>query len=156
MTPSAKSLRLYVLLVFSVLVLGACSAPQIKVDMTSTATLNMDINNQPLPVVVKLFQLSDKKAFENATFEELWKNDMVILSDSLLQKQMFTLDPASHHKVIFEKNDQAKFLGIMAAFHDQQDNSWKLTKKIDKSFLWIDISSKIKVLLKDNSIEIKE
>ncbi len=151
-----KSITVYLSAILVILTMSACSAPQVKIDMTSTASLNIDSNNQPLPVVIKLYQLSDKKSFDKATFEDLWKNDMVILSDGLLEKQMFTLDPASRHKVTFEKNDEAKFLGIMAAFHDQKDNTWKLTKKIDKSFLGIDLSSKIKVLLKDNSVEIKE
>ena len=71
----------------------------------------------------------DKKAFENASFGELWKSDLTVLSNSLLRKDTLTLDPASQQKLVLQKNDQARYVGIMAAFRQQPDDSWKIIKK---------------------------
>lgn len=147
----------YALLVLActTLLLGGCSAPQVKIDLSSTAALNMNQDQEPLPVVVNIYQLSDKKAFENASFEELWKSDLTVLSNSLLRKDTLTLDPASQQKLVLEKNDQARYVGIMAAFRQQPDDTWKILKKIDRSFLWMDLSTTVTALLKEHRIEVK-
>ncbi len=146
----------YVLLVLcTILLLGGCSAPQVKIDLSSTAALNMNQDHEPLPVVVNVYQLSDKKAFENASFGELWKSDLTVLSNSLLRKDTLTLDPASQQKLVLQKNDQARYVGIMAAFRQQPDDSWKIIKKIDRSFLWMDLSTTVTALLNEHHIEVK-
>ena len=142
--------------VFFLLALTGCSAPQVKIDLTSTATLNINRNKEPLPVVINIYQLRDKKTFEAANFEELWKSDLTVLSDSLLRKESLTLDPASEKKLVIEKNEHAKYVGIMAAFHQQPDDSWKIIKDVDRSFLWIDLSTTIKALLEKHHIYIEE
>ncbi len=136
--------------------LTGCSAPQLKIDLASTATLNLNQEEEPLPVVINIYQLKDKKTFEKASFIELWKSDLIVLKNSLLRKESLTLDPASEKKVIIEKNEDAKFVGIMAAFHQQTDDSWKVIKDVDRSFLWMDLSTTIKAMLKEQQIEIKE
>ncbi len=136
--------------------LTGCSAPQVKIDLASTATLNLNQDKEPLPVVINIYQLSDKKTFAEASFEELWKSDLTVLSDSLLRKESLTLDPASEKKIVIEKNENAKYIGIMAAFHQQADDSWKIIKDIDRSFLWIDLSTTIKAMLKEHQIDVKE
>ena len=136
--------------------LTGCSTPQLKIDLASTATLNLNQEEEPLPVVINIYQLRDKKTFEKASFGELWKSDLIVLKDSLLRKESLTLDPASEKKVIIEKNEKAKFVGIMAAFHQQTDGSWKVIKDVDRSFLWMDLSTTIKAMLKEQQIEIKE
>lgn len=138
------------------LLLAGCSAPQVKIDLTSTATLNMNQNKEPFPVVINIYQLSDKKTFEEASFEDLWRSDLTVLSDSLLRKESLTLDPASEQKIVIEKNEKAKYVGIMAAFHQQPDDSWKIIKDIDRSFLWIDLSTSVTALLKDHHIDIED
>ncbi len=145
-----------VLLTFLFCLLTGCSAPQVKIDLTSTATLNMNDYKEPLPVVISIYQLKDRKTFEEASFEELWKSDLTVLSNSLLRKEALTLDPASEQKLVIEKNDNAKYLGIMAAFHQQPDDSWKIIKDIDRSFLWMDLSTTVKALLKEHHIDIEE
>ncbi len=139
-----------------VLLLSACSAPQVKVNLSSTANLNMNNAREPLPVVVRIYQLTDPKLFENATFNELWKNDIAILGNSLLRKDSLTLDPASQHKIRLERHEQTRFVAVMAAFHHQPNNSWRVVKKSSGSFLGIKTSTNVKALLKDNIIEMED
>jgi type VI secretion system protein VasD len=134
--------------------LCACSAPQIKLNLSSTENLNMNSSKEPLPVVVRVYQLTDPKNFENATFHELWKNDLSILGNTLLRKDSLTLDPASRQKVRFERHEQTRYVALMAAFNSQPDNSWRVVKEANGSFLGIDFSTSLKAVLKDNVIEI--
>jgi type VI secretion system protein VasD len=134
----------------------ACATPQVKMNLTSTANLNMNSARQPLPVVVRIYQLTDAKAFENATFDELWKNDLAALGNTLLRKDTLTLDPASRRQIHFDRDAQTRFVAVMAAFNHQNDNSWRVVKKIKGSFFGIKYSSRIDAILKDKVIEIVE
>lgn len=145
-----------VLVTLSVILLSACSAPQVKVNLSSTANLNMNYVKEPLPVVVRIYQLTDPKLFENATFNELWKKDLAILGNSLLRKDSLTLDPASQQKIRLERHEQTRFVALMAAFNNQPNNSWRVVKKSSGSFLGIKMSTNVKALLKDNIIEIQD
>lgn len=145
-----------VLVALSVTLMSACSTPQVQVNLSSTANLNMNNAKEPLPVVVRIYQLSDPKLFENATFNELWKNDLAVLGNSLLRKDSLTLDPASHQKIQIERHDQTRFVALMAAFNNQPNNSWRVVKKSGGSFLGIKTSTNIQATLKDNLIEIED
>lgn len=120
--------RLFSMVLVSLL-LCACGAPKLKVDLSSTSNLNMNTASEPLPVVVCIYQLTDPKVFENATFSELWKNDLAILGSTLLRKDSLTLDPASRQKVRFERLEQTRYIALMAAFNCQPNNSWRVVKK---------------------------
>ncbi len=152
----AKNCCIRVILVtLSAILLSACSAPQVKVSLSSTANLNMNNAKEPLPVVVRIYQLTDPKQFENATFNELWKNDLAVLGSTLLRKDTLTLDPASQQKIRFERYEQTRFVALMAAFNKQPNDSWRVVKKSSGSFFGIKTSTKVKALLKDNIIEIE-
>jgi type VI secretion system protein VasD len=135
---------------------GGCSTPQVKVNLSSTANLNMNNAKEPLPVVIRIYQLTDTKAFETATFNELWKSDLTVLGNSLLRKDALTLDPASQQKITLDRHEQAKFIGLMAAFHNQQNNSWRVVKQTKGSFLGMKRSTSLTVLLQDNTIELAD
>jgi type VI secretion system protein VasD len=136
--------------------LCACSAPQVKLNLSSTENLNMNNGKEPLPVVVRVYQLTDPKVFENATFHELWKNDLAILGNTLLRKDSLTLDPASRQKVRFDRHEQTRYVALMAAFNSQPNNSWRVVKKSKGSFLGIKVSTNFKAILKNNIIEIAD
>lgn len=136
--------------------LCACSAPQVKLSLSSTENLNMNNGKDPLPVVVRVYQLTDPKIFENATFPELWNNDLTILGNTLLQKDSLTLDPASRQAVRFDRHEQTRYVALMAAFNSQPDNSWRVVKKSNGSVLGIKVSTNVKAILKNNVIEIAD
>jgi len=146
-------IRWFLVAIFLALVC-ACSAPQVKVNLSSTENLNMKNGKEPLPVVVRIYQLTDPKLFENATFNELWKTDLAVLGNTLLRKDSLTLDPASGQKVRFERHEQTRYVALMAAFNNQPNNSWRVVKKTKGSFLGLKYSTKLKAILKDNIIEL--
>ncbi|ABA90043.1 type VI secretion system outer membrane lipoprotein TssJ [Syntrophotalea carbinolica DSM 2380] len=153
--PQFSFMRWFVTIPFCIM-LCACSTPQVKMNLSSTANLNLNSAKEPLPVVVRIYQLSDPKVFENATFNELWKNDLAVLGNSLLRKDILTLDPASQQKFRFERHEQTRFVALMAAFNKQPNDSWRVVKKVNGSFLGIKVSTKIKAILKNNIIELED
>lgn len=144
------------LLLLFMLLLSGCGSPQVRLNISSTTNLNMNDNKEPLPVVVRIYQLSDSKAFETATFSELWKSDLTVLGNSLLRKESLTLDPSSQQKISLDRHEETRFIALMAAFHNQPNDSWRTIKKSDGSVMGLKVSTTLKVALKDNIIEIVE
>ncbi|RMG59005.1 MAG: type VI secretion system lipoprotein TssJ [Gammaproteobacteria bacterium] len=144
------------LLAATVTLLAACSGPQLKMDLSSSANINMDRENHPLPVVVRVYQLSDITAFEQASFKDLWRNDIGVLGDQLLVHQEIVIDPASQKTLTIKRHPRAAWVGVMAVFRSPIDRNWKDWKKLSTSWVGRKLSSSIDVRLQGNRIEIYE
>lgn len=133
---------------------AACSTPQARLTISSTANLNLNDSDEPLPVMVNIYQLADNKAFEGASFEDLWKKDLATLGDSMLTKETITINPGSQERLVFERHAQAKFIGAMAIFRKPEKQAWRSTKAVADGYFKKKMSSTLTVNLKSNSIEI--
>jgi type VI secretion system protein VasD len=136
-------------------VCAGCSSPAVEVNLSSTANLNMNEDKEPLPVVVRVYQLSQRQPFEAASFKELWKNDMVTLGNSLLIKEEEVIDPAYSEKLEMPRHDQAKYVGVVAIFRDPEPERWKGITSLSTSWIGRQFSSDISIALKGNSVEIE-
>lgn len=145
----------FLLLLFTLFLVG-CGSPQVKLNLSTTANVNMNNDKEPLPVVVRVYQLNDSKSFETATFSELWKSDLTVLGNSLLRKESLTMDPSSQQIINLDRHEETRFVALMAAFHNQPNDSWRTIKKSDGSIMGLKLSTSLKVTLKDNVIEIVE
>ncbi|ALC17982.1 type VI secretion system outer membrane lipoprotein TssJ [Desulfuromonas soudanensis] len=145
--------RLSVILLLFSLAAG-CSGPRVKVAMSATANLNLNEFDEPLPVVIRFYQLSDNKAFEKAAFEELWKKDLVTLGDALLTKEEVVINPGTQERLIYPRHDQAKYVGVMAIFRRPGGEGWRSVKTVASGFISRQFSNSVTVSLKGNSVEI--
>ena len=57
---------------------------KVALDITATDNLNLNQYDEALPVVLRVYQLSDIQSFKTATFEDLWKSDKSVLSNTLI------------------------------------------------------------------------
>lgn len=132
--------------------LFACSSHQVNVDISSTANLNFNQYNEALPVVMRVYQLTDAQQFSSATFEELWKKDAVTLGSTMLTKEEVTIQPSSKSNVTFEKHDSARYVGLFAMFRNRDDQKWKVIKGLSDSYF--SFSTELNVLVTSNTVEL--
>jgi type VI secretion system protein VasD len=144
-----NALRLFVIL--AGLVLTACGSHKVNVDISSTANLNVNRYNEALPVVVRIYQLTDAQAFNNASFEDLWKKDALTLGSSLLTKEELTLQPSSKETISFEKHEAAQYVGLFAMFRNRDDNKWRIVKQLSDGYF--SFSTQMNVLVTSNTVE---
>lgn len=142
------------LLILLLIITTGCSSSQVRVNLSSTANLNLNEDNEPLPVMINIYQLSDSKAFEETSFSELWKKDLLTLGDSLLTKKSLTINPASQEQLVFERHPQTRYVGVMAIFRQPKKEAWRSIKPVADGFFKKRFSSKLIVNLKGNTIEI--
>ncbi len=142
------------LVALGLLLTAGCSGSQLHLNMSSTANLNLNEQSEPLPVIVNIYQLSEQKTFDEASFADLWKKDLVTLGDSLLTKESLTINPASQKQLIYQRHPQTRYVGVMAIFRKPEKEAWRSIQPVANGFFKRKFSSKLVVNLKGNAIEV--
>lgn len=136
--------------------LAGCSKPSVRVALSATANLNLNEAREPLPVVVRVYQLAEDRPFQKADFGDLWKKDLLTLGDSLLTKDEVVVNPAGQEQLTYPRHDRARFVAVMAVFRRPGEKGWRDIQPVPKGFFSRRFSKAITVHLKGNTIDIVE
>jgi type VI secretion system protein VasD len=135
--------------------LAGCSSPKLGVSMSSTANLNMNEDNEPLTVVVRVYQLSRAETFKSASFRELWRNDLATLGDAALVKEEIVMEPASSREISMEPKRDARYVAVMAGFREASGDDWKAIKRLPDGWLSGYFDERVRVSLEGNSVSVE-
>ena len=80
--------------------------------------LNPDVNGQPSPVDVLLFQLKNSQLFEGEEFLELYQNSKKSLGPDLIAQTRLVIKPNECVKKELSLDPLTKFIGIVVAFQN--------------------------------------
>lgn len=144
------------IVLYVLIVLAGCSSPPIKFGLEAGSNLNPNEKSEPLPVVARVYLLSDDQAFESAEFDALWKDDQAVLGNTLLSRQEFVLTPASEQRVVLERREGAKFAAIMAIFREAQSGQWRAIKVLPDNYVSRRFSKSLHARLNGNIVEFDE
>ena len=111
-------------------VLAACAGKPPKpakahLSIAASADTNPDVAGRPSPVVVRLYQLKDAEAFSNANFFAIFDQEEATLGGSLLSREEFVLNPGESRSLDIAVANEAKFVGLAAAFRDIRNTKWR-------------------------------
>lgn len=113
-------------LLFGLLGLLSCSQASLRLQVRADEHLNANPESGALPVVVRIYQLSEVSAFERASFEALWREDATVLSESLLLKHEIHVSPGMNETGLKMSRQQgARYVGVVALFRDPSGNHWR-------------------------------
>ena len=135
-----------------VCLLAGCAAPSLKFGVSSTADINRNEYGEPLAVVVRIYQLKDRRSFESASFEELWKQDFQVLGNDLVMKEEVTMDPAYQRHIELPRHDQAEYLAAMAVYRQPEGESWRDVDKMPGNFITRRFDRKVRITLEKNRL----
>jgi len=128
-----KQLKIGLTLLCTML-LCACATPQLNFRVQASDTLNADENGNTYAVLLRVYQLSDTDLFEQAAYEDLWKADTQVLASSLVSVHEFTIEPSLSKTIEVEKEEGARYAGIVAFFRSHEGN-WKAYRKINHGLI---------------------
>ncbi|KAF7769680.1 type VI secretion system protein VasD [Pseudoalteromonas citrea] len=140
------------LLLVAFLFISGCMTTKVKVDVAATDNLNLNQFDEALPVVLKVYQLTDIQSFTSATFDELWKADKSTLSNSLITVEERTINPSDKVEFEFEQAENAKYVAFVALFRNREDNKWRTFH--DLSTGPVKLSTSLDVLLSSSSLSL--
>jgi type VI secretion system protein VasD len=136
-----KAIATAVLLVL----LSACST-DVRMNLSASADLNTNSFSEPLPVIVRIYQLADVDTFQSATFDQLWKADELVLGSNLLHKQELTIKPNAKLDYEFVQVDDARYVAIFALFREIDKNGLRWVHKLDSGLLSFDTEFDVKLV----------
>lgn len=90
--------------------------------------VNPDINDQPLSVVVRVYQLRSREEFSRLTFEALTsgRSDAMLFPKDLLNVNELVLVPSSTQAINDKLLPETKFVGVVGFFRRPDPQYWRL------------------------------
>lgn len=129
-----RSIPTSLLSLLCALMLGACSTPHLNIRIHASDTLNSDEYGNTYAVLLRVYQLNDPDLFEQAAYDDLWKSDTAVLASSLVSVHEITVEPSLSKTVEIERDENARYAGVVAFFRSQQGD-WKAYKKVNHGFI---------------------
>ncbi|KVO08227.1 hypothetical protein WJ70_23840 [Burkholderia ubonensis] len=99
---------------------------QMNLMLESRAMLNQNGQGESLPVVIRIYQLKDAKAFAEASYAQLLNDDRALLKADLLGSMDATVAPGATVKLSAPMPDDAQSVGVVGFFRDQSGAEWQL------------------------------
>jgi type VI secretion system protein VasD len=130
----------------------------VRVMLLPTNRLNPDESGAPLSVIVRVYQLKNRDRFERADFRALWKNDEKTLEGDVVERKEVTIYPETQTSVELQvdRKKGVQFLGIMALFRKPEGELWRQVTASDVSS-WIPFRTpRIKVILDEHKLKLKD
>ena len=113
-------------LILLLFLIRACTFSAVKMQFTASSHINPDIKNRALPVLIRVYQLSQADIFNHATFQQLWLNDDQALGSSLIKRQEIILNPKSTAIVNIIPDENAHYIGVIALYRNPKQSQWRI------------------------------
>ena len=109
----------------------------LHLDFSARTALNTqaaDMNALSVPTLLRVYQLRDSKAVEQATYDELLGADDQRLASALLDKRTLVVKPEEGAQLNVPMDKDAQFVTVVGLFRspDTQLNTWRLTLARDE------------------------
>lgn len=102
----------------------------LRLDFTAREALNTDAresNSLSEPVVVRVYQLKDRKTFDKTVYQQLLREGDSVLKADLLASRDVVVKPGGDASLDMPMEAEAKFVAVVGLFRhpDMTDNSWR-------------------------------
>lgn len=129
-----RTVQFISLIIIGMLTLVGCSSVMqallpnhYLVIMTQTSkNLNPDENDRPSPLFVYFIQLKAAETFRTADFFALYDDPKKALAADYISSSKLNLTPSTTGRIIIQLQPGVKYVGVVAAFSNQQDAQWRL------------------------------
>lgn len=106
----------------------------VHLDFTAREALNTDSresNSLSEPVVIRIYQLKDRKTFDKTVYQQLLKDGETILKADLLATRDVVVKPGGDANLDMPMEEGAQFVAVVGLFRhpDMVNNTWKLVLK---------------------------
>ena len=135
---------------------GCAAKGEKKVDFTyvisASDNINPDINGTPSSVVVRVFQLSNKINFENASYEQLFADSGNSLGTEFIAVNEYLVDPGKRIELDLEISENTTYIGVVVGYRSVDMVTWRTIESVpEKSFFR---SSGFQVLIDKLSVRV--
>lgn len=116
-----------------------------KYQITASEDINPNINGEPSPVLVRVYQLSNKVNFQNAPYEALFDNVHTALGAEFISINEYLVHPGTNNPVELEISENVKYLGVAVGYRSIDMVNWRAVIAVPDNHFWNDSGIEIKV-----------
>lgn len=117
----------------------AAKTTSLEFGIEADQEINLNTANEPSPIVLRVYELKTKSAFEQASFFDLLDNDAMKLGQDLVAKREFEVKPGEKSSFKRDSPTDAKHIGVIAGFRQIDVAQWRAIVDIvpdrDNAFL---------------------
>lgn len=114
----------------------ACDTQRVSLSVLASPSLNPTLDGESRPVVLRLYQLKGDVRFQNASFEEIWKDSAKALGDDLVdgkddeRDREVSVYPGVRQDVKFERDPAAQVVVAAALFRNPVGRTWYMVYEL--------------------------
>ena len=130
---------------------------RVRVTVDAAAMVNPDVDGDPLSVVIRIYQLSERAPFATASPRALWGDGKSVLGSSLISQREITVLPSEEKVDTSALDPKAQFIGVAAFYRNTVDGRWHVLFDADELRRdgLLSASEGIRLHLVDDRIEIE-
>jgi type VI secretion system protein VasD len=98
---------------------------RIEGNLVASEDVNPNLQGEPSPLFVCLYELKAESAFANASFFQLYDDDSAVLGGDLQDRSDFVLRPGETVSLTRNLKPETRFLGVVAAYQDIDQATWR-------------------------------
>lgn len=130
----------FLLACLMLVILSSCSLwddnvalqPQLQLNIQAATNINPNVKMKPSPLELRVYQLSDSQAFNQADFVQIFNDPQGVLkTDLLVSRQLTSIFPGERRDVVLERAPGAKYVGIIGGFADYRNAKNKIIFPLD-------------------------
>ena len=126
----------------------------LKMSFKVDSNINLDENNNPSPLFIRLYELNSPNMFSKADFINLYDRDKDALGASMVNKQILKrLKPGEDSKLKLVLDKETKYVGLYAEFLNYKNSEYKLVFPVVANNV---IRTSVKIHVSDNNIKLLE
>jgi len=96
----------------------------VTVSVLSSPTINRSPEGEARPVVVRFYQLKEDSRLNNASFEQIWKDEKTTLGDDLVSSREMDVFPATRTDFAFDRPPTVNHVAGVALFAAPAGRAW--------------------------------
>lgn len=126
-----KRILLIILALSLILLLTGCSSLHpVNVRVQGHQRMNLDHKKHSLPVIVKIFQLKRRQAFDTSQFRQLWKKPKAALGDDLVSSYKIHISPGQNKTITIDRKENTHYIAALAIFRHPASHNWRASTQI--------------------------
>lgn len=109
---------------------GSSSPPLLQGAIKAAPATNPDLRGRPSPIVIRVYELRARGAFDSADFFSLFEKESEALGGELVGREEYDLRPGETRPYRRQLQADTKFIGVVAAFRDLENSRWRQTASV--------------------------
>jgi type VI secretion system protein VasD len=100
----------------------------LHLDITARDAINNNASGAPLSTVVRIYQLKDRKVFDDTDYPSLFTEDSQVIKADLLEQKDIRVLPGAAVTIDVPMNEKAQFVAVAGMFlsPDITNNTWRI------------------------------